>query len=229
MTKISVLIGSMLVSSSAFAASTAEQDYQAALACLQNLNQAYQYQWTSGSSPSTYDATSGDTFIVVAGENAGFVRFGTTTPEPQRCTFKSIHNATRDCVKIQDANGQDIVVMKYVYPPEKNREACNPNNADSTTRFLYSADSGCEPVSYEKMGPLLQKQIASNTRKMIVEKAMTRKSFDSAHRSACEGIHNTLRKKYSPGVGSDYGAVVNDAVREVPVVADPAKKGGVGQ
>ncbi len=195
-----------------------DADYKNALACLDKLNSSNPYKWTSGSSPYTYDEATRDHFIVLGRENA-FVRFGSTSPE--RCGFKMIHDRVRDCVQISDESGAEIVTMKYVYP-DPAKVACDKRNLNSTTKYKYNSAETCTKISNQDLKSILQKQILTNTEKLIVEKKMSRQDFDATFRSSCESVHNKLWD----GVGMDFGAVVSNAVNKVqaaPAVSDAYK------
>lgn len=203
-----------------------EKTYPEALACLEKMNAAHPYNWLKGASPYAYDAKTKDHFIVLGKENA-FVRFGAT--KPQKCDFNMDHNSTRDCVKIMDESGGEVVTMKFKYA-DTSKTACDTKNPNSTTKYKYNAEKACADISMKELGQILQKQILVNTEKLIVEKNLSRADFDSQYRKDCESVHN----KIWDGIGSDYGATVSYAVKKAKdesakVQRDDSDKGTAGQ
>lgn len=179
--------------------------YPAVLFCLNKLNAAHPYVWKSGSSPYAVDTTSQDHFIVLGRENA-FVRFGTT--KQQKCAFNMIHNATRDCVKIMNESGSEIVAMKYQHT-DRTKTACNATNPESTTNYTYNPEKPCTDLSMKDLGQILQKQILVNIQKLITETDISRKDFNAQYEKDCGAVHN----KIWDGIGSDYGATVSNAFK----------------
>lgn len=184
-----------------------KQAYKEAINCLNTINASNPYVWQSGSSPYAYESKTRDHFVVL-GRDGAFVRFGDNVHE--KCDFQMIHNSTRDCVKIMDTDGNEIVTMKYNYK-DAAKQACNTNNPNSTTKYKYNSNNPCTELPYSEMGKILQKQIAVNTEKLIVEKHLSRNDFDKQFRKSCESIYNKLWD----GVGSDFGATVNQAFKKV--------------
>lgn len=197
-----------------------EQDYKAAVACLEKIDSSYKYNWRSGASPYTYDAKSKDHFVVIAKENA-FVRFGSS--KPQKCEFKMSHTPARDCIKITNSDGSEVVTMKYSYK-EEGKQACNPKNPDSTTKYKYDSAAPCTDLSYNEMGQLLQKQILVNIEKLIVENKLSRSDFDAQYRKDCESVHKKLWDK----IGMDFGATVSYAVKKAKETSGAADDGDKG-